>query len=68
MKVEERYLLFDLATDLGESKDLGGARPDLVTELGRELAEWEKQLREPMWSCRKGGRGSEHGISLQLCI
>lgn len=34
---KHRYLLYDLATDLGETKDLSAARPDLVSELDAEM-------------------------------
>lgn len=34
--------LYDLATDLTESKDLAREKPELVAELNKELATWER--------------------------
>ena len=33
-------LLFDLSTDLNETRDLSGDRPDLVEEMLRNFSEW----------------------------
>jgi arylsulfatase A-like enzyme len=36
--------LFDLATDLGEERDVAGQHPDVVGALESALAEWEKDV------------------------
>ncbi len=41
--------LFDLAEDIGETKDLASLRPDIVSELEADLAAWEAQLVPPLW-------------------
>jgi arylsulfatase A-like enzyme len=46
--------LYDLATDIGESKDLAGEKPDIRDLLTKALAEWDKQLVKPLW----GGRAA----------
>jgi arylsulfatase A-like enzyme len=37
---EQRYSLFDLTTDPGETIDIAAARPDLVNELAKRLQAW----------------------------
>jgi arylsulfatase A-like enzyme len=39
--------LFDLASDAGEETDLAPARPEIVSELETELAEWQAGLMPP---------------------
>jgi arylsulfatase A len=36
--------LFDLATDIGEQKDLTAQRPDDVARLRRKLADWREEV------------------------
>lgn len=38
------YLLFDLAADPGERRDLAAARPEVVRQLRRLLADWEREV------------------------
>ena len=37
---EQRYSLFDLTTDPGETIDIAASRPDLVNELAKRLQAW----------------------------
>ena len=39
--------LFDLASDLGEKKDLAADKPDIAQRLAASLAEWRKELKPP---------------------
>lgn len=39
--------LYNLATDIGETKNLAAAHPDKVAELAAAIAEWEKGTIEP---------------------
>jgi arylsulfatase A-like enzyme len=39
--------LFDLAGDIGETTDLASSRPEIVSELEADLAEWQSQLPPP---------------------
>jgi len=42
--------LYDLAKDLGESKDLSKSKPELTKELLARLHAWKKEVRaEPMY-------------------
>jgi len=41
---DDRRHLFDLSSDIGESKDVAGARPELVRGLERELSLWEQEV------------------------
>ena len=45
---ESRWL-FDLDADDGETTDMHLARPDVVEELERRLAVWERRLETPRW-------------------
>jgi arylsulfatase A-like enzyme len=37
---EQRYALFDLTTDPGETNDIAASQPDRVNELGKRLQAW----------------------------
>lgn len=43
-------LLFDLASDPGETRDLAAERPVEVLGLLAELAAWEREMIEPRWT------------------
>ena len=43
------YRLYDLAADLGETKDLKELHPLLFDSITQELAGWEKELEIPRW-------------------
>ena len=42
-------MLFDLATDLSESRDFAADQPERVAALLAKLAAWESELVEPRW-------------------
>jgi arylsulfatase A-like enzyme len=42
-------LLFDLASEAGESVDLAASRPLAVAELSRRYREWEAKMVAPLW-------------------
>jgi arylsulfatase A-like enzyme len=50
--------LFNLAEDIGESKNLAAARPDKVKELSEKWQSWNRQLAKPLWDAPRGARGS----------
>jgi arylsulfatase A-like enzyme len=57
VKFGERPLaLYDLATDMGETKDLASEKPDVCGELAKALAEWDKQLVKPLWGGKAARR------------
>jgi arylsulfatase A-like enzyme len=45
----DKRMLFDLAVDIGEQKDLTAERPEVVQELTRKYDEWNKTLEQPRW-------------------
>jgi arylsulfatase A-like enzyme len=47
--------LFDLAADIGESKDMKAEKPDIVQELQKAFEKWSKDMAEPLW----GGRAAK---------
>jgi len=50
----ETPALYDLAADIGESRDLSAEQPEKVDELRNVLDEWNAELMEPRWQ-RQGG-------------
>ncbi len=55
--------LFDLSTDIGESKDLARERPEVVEKLLAEYSRWEKDKVEGLWEwkVRAAGPPREQG-------
>ena len=50
--------LYNLAEDIGESRNRATERPDKVKELGDQWQQWNRQLVRPLWGPRFGrGRG-----------
>ena len=50
--------LYNLAKDIGETKDLAAALPDKVKELQADWTEWNKSNIKPLWG---GGKGDNDG-------
>ena len=48
--------LYDLATDIGESKNLAAEKPAVVQELVAAIAEWEKGTIKPIFESPKQGK------------
>ena len=48
-------LLFDLANDPGETRNLAGARPEEVERLAGLFAEWNATIPEPGWESQRTG-------------
>jgi arylsulfatase A-like enzyme len=42
--------LFDLAYDVGESRDLKGDKPDVFKEMKEAFEQWSSQMIEPLWT------------------
>ncbi|MBM4032318.1 MAG: sulfatase [Planctomycetes bacterium] len=47
--------LYDLAADVGESKNLAAEKPDVLKDLSDAWAKWHAELKDPLW----GGRQRE---------
>jgi arylsulfatase A-like enzyme len=48
--------LYDLAADVGETKNLAAQKPEVVKELAAAIAEWEKGTIAPTFESPKGGQ------------
>ena len=61
--MDEAPLLFDLAKDIGESKDLAAQRPEVVKDLREAHRRWDAELAPPLWrkaqQLKKFGKPSE---------
>ena len=44
--------LYNLKDDIGETRNLAGARPEKVTELVGDWQRWNKDLQKPRWPSR----------------
>ena len=44
--------LYDLAADLGESRDLAAEKPEVLKDLSDAWAKWDAELKDPLWSAR----------------
>lgn len=44
------YRLYDLGTDLGETKNLTEKQPKKFTTIKKAMADWESQLISPLWT------------------
>lgn len=53
--------LYNLADDIGETKDLAAAMPDKVKELQGQWDEWNKSNVAPLWGSGGGGKGKDDG-------
>jgi len=42
--------LFDLASDIGESRNLSQERPDVLKEMQEAFERWNSQMIEPLWT------------------
>ena len=50
--------LYNLANDIGESRNLAASQPEKVRELAAAWQKWNRQLAKPLW---RGGRGRAAG-------
>ncbi|MHC4171651.1 MAG: sulfatase-like hydrolase/transferase [Planctomycetota bacterium] len=48
--------LFDLASDIGESRDLKGQRPDFLRKMEEAFERWNSQMIEPVWTRQRRER------------
>jgi len=57
----EGAALYNLADDIGESKDLASANPEKVKELAAAWNAWNSELVEPKWTPQSGGKKAGAG-------
>jgi arylsulfatase A-like enzyme len=48
--------LFNLADDVGETRDLAAAHPERVKELSADWLRWSGEMAKPLWGPGTGGR------------
>jgi hypothetical protein len=53
--------LYDLAADIGESKDLSGSKPEVFKDLTARYDAWNKTLVEPRWVSSKADNTTKKG-------
>ena len=51
--------LYDLAADIGESKNLAAEKPEVVQELVSAIAEWEKGTIAPIFESPRAGKPAD---------
>lgn len=62
-----RYvMLYDLKADLGETKNLSAARPDLVAALRAKIAAWDKGNVAPQWTSMRQSVHRQDGQLIKL--
>jgi arylsulfatase A-like enzyme len=57
-----RWELYNLADDIGESRDLADKMPEKVKELDKKWQQWNAQLQSPKW-IRQDSRTEKHKSS-----
>jgi arylsulfatase len=48
--------LFNLASDIGESKNQAAEKPDIARDLETRLMKWDSQLAQPLWRGQGGAK------------
>jgi arylsulfatase A-like enzyme len=48
-KTQSGWQLYDLSTDIGESKNLAAEKPELVAELAKAWGDWNAKNMAPQW-------------------
>jgi arylsulfatase A-like enzyme len=51
--------LYDIAADIGESKDLSGQKPEVVKNLTARYDAWNKTLPEPRWPQQNAAKAAK---------
>jgi hypothetical protein len=46
---QPQWELYDVASDLGEEKDLAGEQPERVAQMIRDWRAWNGEMREPVF-------------------
>ena len=59
-------VLYDLSVDISEQENLADAQPEIVERLEAELAKWDAQLANPLWTSRRSTLANLHGQMVQL--
>ena len=68
VKAGDHVWLFDLSTDVGETKNLADEHPKTLEHLEEALREWESGLKPPAWPSRQGRRVEVDGVPYETHI
>ncbi len=69
VKSYDNTWLFDLASDIGESKNLAEAKPETVEQLEQAYQEWRSQMSKPAWPSKPNRRKVEvDGLEYEMNI
>jgi arylsulfatase A-like enzyme len=58
--------LYDLSVDIGEQTNVVDQYPEIVERLEKELQNWNSELSEPIWPCKRSTLYELHGQMVQL--
>jgi len=53
VKTRKQTRLFDLASDIGETRDLAGEQPEILKEIEEAYNQWNSQMIAPLWTRQK---------------
>ena len=53
VKMGDKTALFDLTSDIGETRDLTAERPDVTKEIEKAYEQWNSQMIAPLWKLRR---------------
>jgi arylsulfatase A-like enzyme len=56
VKMRNETGLFDLDSDIGESRDLKEQRPDVLKQMQETYEQWNSQMVEPVWTIQRRQR------------
>lgn len=69
VKSYDNTWLFDLASDIGESRNLADAKPETVEQLEQAWQEWRSQMSKPAWPSKPNRRKVEvDGLEYEMNI
>jgi hypothetical protein len=49
VQTHDHVWLFDLENDIGETKNLAKAKPEILKKLQSEQNQWQAQMKPPAW-------------------
>ena len=54
--------LYDLSKDISEANNLAEKNPEQLASMMKQVTEWEKELKEPLWGTRKRKNKKAAGV------
>ena len=59
-------MLYDLAADTGEGRNLSAARPDILAKLKARIAAWDKGNIAPQWTSMRQAVRRQDGVLVKI--